>query len=70
MGSEGPSAETGAWVLPRKRVMWLVGKVWDSKEVLQVSWETGMEVLAAGFGQNHDLLGGHSRHHFLCSPPP
>lgn len=47
---------TGAWVLPRKQVMWLVGKVWDSKEVLQVSWETGTEMLAAGSGQNHVTL--------------
>lgn len=44
------------WQEPRflsKRVMWLVGKVWDSKKVLQITWETGMEMLAAGFGQNH-----------------
>lgn len=38
-----------------KQVMQL-GKVWDSKKVLQITWETGMEMLAAGFGQNHVTL--------------
>lgn len=57
LGSEVSEALCTVWAVKDQvlssRVMWLVGKVWDSKKVLQITWETGMEMPAAGFGQNH-----------------